>query len=137
MFGVMLCHWSENKLAKRTRVLINALVFNVTNSRRGGMMMIEKKAIALQKEIIRSDLSPAARSVLNCLVRSANASGKCSVAVSAMIDESGFSDRTVRSKIKELTQKGWITREEQYAASGFQLPNVYRLNLWAKKKEQP
>lgn len=87
--------------------------------------MIATDAFAIQNAMIGSDLSASARAVLNAFISFTNQVGECFPSVSALVEKCGFCERTVRSKIKELTCKGWLVKTEQFRRNGSQTSNFY------------
>lgn len=87
--------------------------------------MLAADAFAIQKAMIGSDLSPAARTILRVLMDFSDKVGECFPAVSTVMERCGYCDRTVRSKIKELVSKGWLIKTEQFRKNGSQTSNHY------------
>ena len=70
--------------------------------------MLATDAYAIQAAMTGSNLSASAKAILYVLLSFSNKAGECFPAVSTLVDKCGFCERTVRSKIKELTTKGWL-----------------------------
>ena len=87
--------------------------------------MLSADEFAIRKAITKSDLSPIARSVLIALISFTDKEGECFPSVSALMEQCGYCDRTVRSKLKELVDKGWLIKTAQFRKNGSQTSNYY------------
>lgn len=91
--------------------------------------MIMSDIIVLKKSIEASDLSALARVVMQYLIERTNKARECFPSVPTIAEKCNLSERSVQRKIKELVEKGFLKKFNQFRSNQSQTSNLYVLNV--------
>lgn len=94
-----------------------------------GTTMILADTLEIKQAMIGSDLSKTARLVLLAIMDFTNKARECFPAVATLMQKCDCCERTVRSKIKELVEKGWLIKKERFRNNGSQTSNLYVIQI--------